>query len=504
MSDQPTSTDASKSDSSRRTQREAVERALAAPPKRSSATITLGDRQLDYRVEAAFVPVAASGLDERRGEPEAAVFTTAYLLERADGDAAPRPLCFAFNGGPGSSSIWLQLGALGPKRVRIEEDGTMPPPPYAVEDNPLSWFEHFDLVFIDPPHTGYSITATEDARKKMLSTDGDIACLSEVIRTWLSRHGRWGSPLYLAGESYGTTRGAAIADKLADLGVSLSGLVLVSCAMDLQAIVFSPRNDLPYTLFLPAFAGVAQYHGCLKGAHAESAAAARAAATDFVETDYLRLLHRGAAVTGDERTRAAKRIGELVGLPAALVEHRNLRISDNTFFTELLRERGQLVGRLEARVAGPMPLARTHEWDFDPGIEALLGPYTMAAMGWFTESLGFERAWRYEAMNMDVNKHWNWNRGETQGNAYCCTSPDLARALRRNPHLRVFVASGHFDLGTPSTASDWSLAQLDIPPEVRARVTHRYYDAGHMMYTREADLAKLKRDLVEWLDVAAS
>ena len=499
MSDTSSSQDRPAADKPKATQRDAVDRALAAAPFRSSGSLALAGRKLDYRVEGAFVPIAASALDERRGEMEAAVFTTAYLLERAPGDTTPRPVCFAFNGGPGSASIWLHLGALGPKRVRVEEDGTMPRPPYAVEDNPLSWFEHFDLVFVDPPHTGYSLTAGDDARKKMLSVDGDVACLTEVIRQWLSRHARWTSPIYLAGESYGTTRGAAMADKLAEQGVALAGLILVSCAMDIQSLEFSPRNDLPYTLFLPAFAGVAQYHDCLKGPQAKSAAAARALAVEFVETDYLRLLHRGAAITDDERTRAARRIAELTGLPPKLVEQRNLRITDNVFFTELLRDRGQLVGRLEARVAGPMGLSRSNEWEFDPGMEAIVGPYTMAAMGYFTETLGFDRAWRYEVLCADAHKHWNWNRGEAQGNSYCSTSPDLARALRRNPHLRVFVASGHFDLGTPSTASDWSLAQLDIPADVRRRITHRYYDAGHMMYTRQADLATLKQDLVAWL-----
>ena len=484
---------------SRDLQREAVGRALQSSAFRSTGAITLGGRRMDYRVEAAFVPVLASAPGERRGEPEAAVFTTAYLLERAPDDAAPRPVCFAFNGGPGSSSIWLHFGALGPKRVRIEADGTMPPPPYAVEDNPLSWFEHFDLVFVDPPHTGYSITAGDEVRRKMLSVDGDVACLAEVVRGWLSRHARWNSPVYLAGESYGTTRGAAIADRLAEQGVALSGLVLVSCALDIQALEFSPRNDLPYALFLPAFAGVAQYHGCLKGPQAESPAAARALAQEFVEADYLRVLHRGAATPEAERAKAARRIAELTGLPRTLVEDRNLRITDNVFSTELLRARGQIVGRLEARVEGPMGLSRSHEWDFDPGIEALVGPYTMAAMGHFTATLGFDRAWRYEVMSNDVHKQWNWSRGEVQGNSYCCTSPDLSRALRRNPHLRVFFASGHYDLGTPSTASDWSVAQLDIPPSVRARVTHRHYDAGHMMYTRDVDLARLKGDLAAWL-----
>jgi carboxypeptidase C (cathepsin A) len=501
MSDTSTKTDTASPPPPGR-QREAVERLLAAAPARSTGEVTLGGRKLDYRVEAGFVPVVSTALDEHRGEPQAAIFTTAYLLERAEGDAAPRPICFAFNGGPGSASIWLHLGALGPKRVRIGNDGSMPRPPYAVEDNPLSWFAHFDLVFIDPPHTGYSITASEEFRKKALSVDGDIALMSDVIRHWLTQHGRWNAPVYLAGESYGTTRGAGIADKLAEGGVPLAGLILVSCAMDLQSLVFHPRNDLPHVLFLPAFAMTAQYHGCLDGAPAQSRQAALDAAREYAEGPYLKLLHQGSALGAAETSRAAKRIGQLTGLSPAFVEHKNLRITDSMFFTELLRDRGRLVGRLESRVTGPMGASRSHEQDFDPGIEAIAGPYTMAGMAFFGETLGFDRKLRYETLSMDVNKGWNWSRGETFGSGFTCTSPDLSRALRRNPHLRVFVASGHYDLGTPSTASDWSLAQLDVPAEVRTRITHRYYDAGHMMYTRDEDLAQMERDLAAWLQGA--
>jgi len=270
-------------------------------------------------------------------------------------------VCFVFNGGPGSASIWLHLGALGPKRVVIREDGTMPPPPYRVTDNRDTWFEHFDLVFIDPPHTGYSLTASEDARKKMLSVDGDVDALAECIRTWLGRHKRWSSPLYLAGESYGTTRGAALADKLQFSGVALSGLILVSCAMDLQSIHFAPRNDLPYALFLPGFACVAQYHGKLAGKLGASPASARAAAEAFVAEEYLGALYAGARLSKAMRQRIIKRVAELTGLSAALVEEKNLRISDQTFFFELLRDRGLIVGRLEARVTGPMAASRTRD-----------------------------------------------------------------------------------------------------------------------------------------------
>jgi carboxypeptidase C (cathepsin A) len=477
--------------------REKVDKLLAQAPCQSTASIVLNGRTLKYKAVAAFVPLTAGGLDDKRGEPEAAVFTTSYFLE--DADPKKRPVCFVFNGGPGSASIWLHLGALGPKRVAIREDGTMPAPPYTVTDNEDSWFDHFDLVFIDPPHTGYSITASEEVRKRMLSVDGDVDALAECIRVWLGRHRRWSSPLYVAGESYGTTRGAALAEKLQELGVALSGLVLVSCAMDLQSIVFAPRNDLPYALFLPAYACVAQYHGKLSGSFAGSPEAARAAAESFVVEDYLAALHAGARLSIATRRQVVSRIAELTGLAPSLVEEKNLRISDQTFFFELLRDRGQIVGRLEARVTGPMAASRTREWEFDPGIEAIAAPYTMAAHAYMSEQLGVDIHERYEVLSMDAHRQWNWNRGEQKGNGYACTSPDLSRALRRNPHLRVLVASGHYDLGTPYSATDWSLAQLDVPPELLTRVQHHYFDAGHMMYTREADMRKLKRDLAGWL-----
>lgn len=477
--------------------REKVDKLLTSEPCRSESSLAVNGGSLRYRAEAGFVPVTAGGLDDKRGDADAAIFTTSYFL--ADADARTRPVCFVFNGGPGSSSIWLHLGALGPKRVVIREDGTMPPPPYTVTDNPESWFEHFDLVFIDPPHTGYSITASEDARKRILSVDGDVDALAECIRAWLGRHKRWSSPIYLAGESYGTTRGAALAEKLLDIGVALSGLVLVSCAMDLQSMVFEPRNDLPYALFLPGFACVAQYHGKLSGKPGESPESARTAAEEFVNGEYLAALHAGARISATARRRIARRVAELSGLSATLVDESNLRVDDQTFFVELLRDRGLIVGRLEARVTGPMAAKRLRTWEFDPGIEALAAPYTMAAHAYMSEALGIDTQARYEVLSMDVNKQWNWNRGEAKGNSYACTSPDLSRALRRNPHLRVLVASGHYDLGTPYSATDWSLAQLDVPPDCLARIEHHYYDAGHMMYTREADMMKLKRDLAAWL-----
>ena len=486
-------------------QRDQVEQLLARSAVVKPDQVLLANgRRLDYQVRAAFVPVLAGGVDAERGRPQAAVFTIAYQVVVPVG-APARPVCFAFNGGPGSSSIWLHLGALGPKRVPVRDDGQLGAAPYAVVDNPLTWLQHFDLVFIDPPHTGWSVSAGDKARKRQLSVDGDVDALAEVMRGWLAANGRFGAPLTLAGESYGTTRGAALADKLQDMGLGLSGLILVSCAMDLQSLVFAPRNDLPYALFLPGFAATAQYHGTLKGALGASPEAARAAAEEFVAGDYLGALQAGSRLDQRRRRRTEKRLAELTGIALPVVEEHNLRISESTFFVEALRPRGLLVGRLESRATAPMAAARERQMLFDPGIEAIAIPYTAAALAYYA-SLGLAMDQRYEVLSHEVNRSWVWQRGDAQGdggkaeaNGFTSTSADLARALRRNPHLKVLVASGRYDLGTPYSASDWSLAQLDAPASVLARIEHRYYDAGHMMYTRMADLAQLKSDLDRWL-----
>lgn len=477
--------------------RQAVDALLARAPAVSQGSVQSRHGALAYEARVEFLPVMAAGFDGALAEPQAAVMATSYRVTGPG--VAPRPVCFAFNGGPGSASVWLHLGALGPKRVVVPDDATPARGPGAVVDNPLTWLAHFDLVFIDPPQTGWSVCASEAARKRMLSVDGDVEALTEVIRAWLTRHQRWSSPVYLAGESYGTTRGAAMADTLQNAGVPLVGLLLISCAMDLQSICFEPANELPYALFLPAFAQVSQYHGLLGGALGESAAAARAAAEAFVEEEYLAALHLGRRLDGKRRTRLARRIGELTGLAPALVESLDLRISDQSYFLEALRPQGRLVGRLEARSTGPMAASRGHAWEFDPGIEAIAPAYTSAALDYFGRTLGMSVDARFELLSLAAHKAWNWNRGEAQGNAFACTTPDLSRALRRNAHLRVFVASGRYDLGTPYSASDWSLAHLDIPADVAARIEHHYYDAGHMMYTRHEDLAKLEADLARWL-----
>lgn len=481
-------------------ERKAMEALLDRAPVVRHGSVGLSDgSQIAYRTTAAFIPVTDYRLGERRGEPRAAVFTVAYEQEKPSG---PRPVCFAFNGGPGSASVWLHLGALGPKRVDTPEDGALPEGPYEAVDNPATWLKHFDLVFIDPPHTGWSVAADTAARDEVLSVDGDCAAMTEVVRAWLARNGRWGSKVYLAGESYGSTRAAAMSDALLAQGVGLAGVVLISVALDFQTFLFKPRNDVAYACFLPAFACVAQHHGRLKGALGQSRDAAIGEARAYVRDRYLRELFQGASLTTDDFSRAARRLSELTGLPRTLIEQNNLRIDDQTFFFEALRDRGLQIGRLDARCTSPLAARMTRSFEMDPGIEAINAPYVMAMGSYFRDALGVEETARYETLNWEVLKAWNWKRAGDNGNAFCSTSPDLSRAIRRNPRLKVLVTSGLYDLGTPFSGTDWTLDGLDVPRDRLSQVTHRYYDGGHMFYTRRSDLDRLDADVGAWLDAS--
>lgn len=479
-----------------------VEQLLGRPAVCAAGKVVVGGKRLNYKTAASFLPVVAPDALGSGADPQAAIMAISYTLDQGK-VSAPRPVCFAFNGGPGSASIWLHMGALGPQRVVVPDDASSPKAPFSWEENPDTWLTHFDLVFIDPPHTGWSTTAGEKAKKQVLSVDGDVACLAEAIRLWLTREKRWSSPVYLAGESYGTTRSAALADKLQNMGISLSGLLLISCAMDLQSLVFSHGNHLPYALFLPAFANVSQYHGLLKGSLGRSSANARQAAEEFVREDYLAALHQGAQLSAKRRSQLAQRLAELTGLDSGLIAQKNLRITDQTYFFEAMRQQGQQVGRLDARATGPLAAQQTQQWEFDPSMEAITPAFTMAAMDYFSRGLGLSSDAPYQVLSMEVNKKWKWTRGsddnEHEFMGFVSTSADLSRAMRKNSNLQVFVASGRYDLGTPYSASDWSLSQFDVSPAVMRRVSHHYYDAGHMMYTRSADRIKMKKDLDQFL-----
>lgn len=410
-------------------------------------------------------------------KPKAEVFLTAYTLDGAD--PASRPVTFAFNGGPGSSSVWLHLGLLGPRRVVSGDAGAMTPPPYRLEDNAQTLLIHSDLVFIDPVSTGYSRAATGEKPKDYHGFQGDLDSVSEIIRLWTSRQGRWMSPKYLCGESYGTLRAAALAEHLQDrYGMYLNGLMLISAVLDFVTLDFQPGNDLPYALFLPAYAAIAHYHG----KHGDRPLPeVLAEAEEFAARDYPWALAQGARLSTVDRAAVVERLARLTGLEPDYVDRVELRIEHIRFFTELLRRQRRTVGRLDGRFVGwDADYGREH-WSADPSFTAIVGPYTAAVNHYLRTELEYANDLPYEVLSRRVHP---WSLTDFEGQ-HLNVGGRLAAAMRANPHLRVYVAAGYHDGATPYAAAEHTFAHLPIPAELRDNVAFHYFAAGHMMYVHE-------------------
>ncbi len=444
---------------------------------------------MKYSVTVGMLPI-----NDEFGEAEAAMFYMAYT--RTDVDASvPRPLMFSFNGGPGSSSVWLHLGALGPKRVRMETEGQMPSPPFELVDNPHTWLGDTDLVFIDPVGTGYSRPAKQDGGKKFWSLKGDIESIGEFIRLYLSRSKRWTSPLYLVGESYGTTRATGVAGHLVEKGIAFNGIVLVSSILNFQTARFNKGNDLPYPLFLPTYTATAWYHGKLKAEW--SLADALRAAEEFCASEYLVALAKGDELKGEARAAVAAKISELTGLSATHVDDTDLRIYIQRFCKELLRDERRTVGRLDSRFKGIDANSATDEPEHDPAMTEILPPYTSMINDYLARTLGWESDSPYYVFNPgELWKHWDWGGA---GEGHPDTSEALRATLSKNRHMRVFIASGYYDLATPYYATEYTLKHLGLDASLRSNITTGYYEAGHMMYIHEGCLKKLKSDVSQFL-----
>ncbi len=408
---------------------------------------------------------------------KAEVFQTAYTLDGAD--PLTRPVTFAFNGGPGSSSVWLHLGLLGPRRVLMGDAGALLPPPYGLADNAQSLLAHSDLVFIDPVSTGYSRAVKGGKSKAYHGYTGDVESVGEIIRLWTSRHSRWLSPKYLCGESYGTLRAAALARHLQTrYGMALNGLALISATLDLGTLEFGGHNDLPHVLYLPTYAAIAHYHG-LHGDRplADVLAQAHAYAADGYPT----ALARGARLTEAERAEAVTTVAGLTGLSADYVDRVDLRIEHIRFFTELLRDRRRTVGRLDGRFLGWDTDYGREQWSADPSMDAIMGPYTAGVNHYLRAELGYRNDLPYEIL---TGKVYPWSFKEFEG-VSVNVADDLAAAMRSNPHLRLYLAAGYHDGATPHFAIEHTLAHLRIPAELRENIAVHYFEAGHMMYAHE-------------------
>jgi carboxypeptidase C (cathepsin A) len=443
-----------------------------------------------YKVTTGRLPVKSD-----KGEIEALVFFMAYVKD-SEKDAAERPLMFVFNGGPGSASLWLHLGAVGPKRVVLNPDGSLPAPPYKLEDNPLSWLEHADLVFLDPVGTGYSRGRDEETEKKFWGVEADINCLGEVMRLYLTRYGRWRSPLYLAGESYGTTRGAGLAGWLTEQGMALAGVILISSVLNFQTLHFDEGNDLPYVLFLPSYAITARYHGKLARRYQNMPQEKFLAEVErFAAGPYAGALFAGDRLPIKERKAVLAQLSAYTGLSEAFLDRVNLRIEEGVFGAELLRERGQVVGRLDARLTRATENRNAPRMGFDPSYADICQPYTGLINDYVRETLGWKTDDRYRVLD-GLYLKWKWV--EHQG--YTDTAQNLKAAMERNPHLRVLVTSGYYDLATPYFATEYTLARLGVPAAQKKNVSVTYYDAGHMMYIEEGSWKKLATDVGAFLE----
>ncbi|HEY1014244.1 MAG TPA: peptidase S10 [Herpetosiphonaceae bacterium] len=468
----------------------------------TSHVVAIGGAEIRYTVTAGTLVLKeeAEGSGEQEGvfegeKPRATMFFIAYTRDDA-GEGAGRPVTFSFNGGPGSSSVWMHLGLLGPRRVALDEIGNLPPPPYRLVANEHSLLDVSDLVFIDPVSTGFSRPAPGEKARSFHGFKRDIESVGDFIRLYVTRYGRWASPKFLIGESYGTTRAAGLAGYLHERhALYLNGIMLVSAVLDFATVEFDPGHDLPYILHLPTYAATAWYHGRLGARQGQELGALLAEVEAFALGEYALALLKGAALGAEEEAELAERLAGYTGLSADYIRRSHLRIEIMRFSKELLRERRRTVGRLDTRFQGIDRDAVGEHHEYDPSLTNIMGPYAATFNDYVRRELGFESDLPYEILNPRV---WPWSYAEHE-NKYVNVADTLRKAIAVNPYLKIFVASGYFDLATPYFATDYTVSHLALDPDLRGNIVTAYYPAGHMMYIHLPSLAQIKRDLAAFV-----
>ncbi|HEX9731623.1 MAG TPA: peptidase S10 [Thermoanaerobaculia bacterium] len=453
-------------------------------------SLTLAGERVDYAATAGTMVIR-----DAEGKPLASVFHVAYTRDGVD-DPATRPVTFSFNGGPGAAALWVNLGAFGPKKVLADDEGMPYPPPGRLVDNPYSVLDVTDLVFIDPVETGLSRKAADVDRSRFHGLKADVETVGEVIRLWVTRNGRWASPKFIAGESYGTTRAAGLAFYLQDeLGMYLNGVVMISTVLNWGNQDFHVGNDLPYLIHLPSYAAAAWYHGKLAPELSGDLRATLGEVERFALGDYALALHQGAALPAADRRAVAERVGRYTGLTAEFVERNDLRLVLRRFLKELLREEGKTVGRLDSRFTGYDRDSAGESPEFDPSSEAVAVGYVALMNDYIRRELEFETDLVYRPLAFEVFP-WKWEDHENQ---FVNVAEVLRQAMTRNPFLHVLFTSGYYDFATPYFDTVYTVNHLGLPEELRGHVSIAFYEAGHMMYIRKQDHAKLKRDVADFI-----
>lgn len=451
-------------------------------------TVVISGQPVTYTVETGMLPLLKTD-----GAPRASVFYIAYT-KVGETNAATRPVMFCFNGGPGSSSVWLHLGGLGPRRVKMNEDGTLPKPPFGLVDNDYSILNSTDLVFIDPVATGFSRPTKEEKPEQFFGQSGDIESVGEFIRLWTTRNLRWRSPKYLLGESYGVFRAAGLSQHLhSRYGMYLNGVVLLSGVLDFATLREGAGNDLPSLAFLPTYTAAAQFHKKLPADLQNDLPKALAEAREFIKSQYPAALLAGASLSAAERQIIVAKIARLTGLPPRLIEDNNLRVNTSVFREMLLRDEGLIIGRYDARITGRDADKSGTSPRFDPSYAATYGPFSASMNAYLREELKFENDLPYEILT-GVGP-WTFSAQQS----YPTTSDSLASAMNQNQYLRVLVLGSLRDLACPIDGIRYSIDHLQLDPSLRQNISYAEYDSGHMMYVNLPDLKKLQKDLENFL-----
>jgi len=462
-------------------------------------TVTIAGEKIEYTATAGTMILKEE--EEESGEKaKASVFYIAYTKNDVE-EKVNRPLTFSFNGGPGSSSVWLHLGLLGPRRVQMGDAGNLLPPPYQMVENEHSLLDETDLVFIDPVGTGYSRPVPGEEAKQFYSVKEDVKFVGEFIRLFTTRSKRWSSPKFLIGESYGTTRAAGLSGFLQERhGMYLNGIMLVSTVLDFQSTRFNPGNDLPYILFLPTYTATAWYHKRLDDSLQSDLKKTLEEVEEFALHEYALALLQGASLPEAKKQEIIQKLAHYTGLTEQYIQQTNMRINIYRFVKELLRDQRRTVGRLDSRFKGIDRDAAGEKSEFDPSYKAIQGPFTAVFNQYVRSDLEFEHDLPYEIL---ANLYESWDFDEF-ANQYLNVAETLRKAMSLNPDLKVFVANGYFDLATPYFATDYTFNHLHIDPSLEENIQMAYYRAGHMMYIHPPSLMKLKNDLRSFMHSANS
>ena len=457
-------------------------------PVFTTNTVRIRGQSVQYVTETGMLPLLKAD-----GSARASVFYIAYTRQ-GETNSASRPVTFCFNGGPGSSSVWLHLGALGPRRVKMNDDGTQPKPPFKLVDNDYSILPATDLVFIDPVATGYSRPAKDEKTEQFLGQSPDVESIGDFIRLWTTRRERWLSPKFLCGESYGVFRAAGLAEHLhSRYGMYLNGLMLVSGVLDFATLREGPGNDLPSLIFLPNYTATAFYHKKLPSDLQADLPKALAEAREFAKSAYPSALLQGAALPDDQRREIVSKLARLTGLPEQVIKDNNLQVDSYTFRKELLRDQGLIIGRYDARITGRDADPASRSPRFDPSYAATYGPFSAAMNAYVRQELKFEDDLPYEILT--GVQPWNYDAR----NSFPSVAGQLASAMSQNPYLRVLVLGGLRDLACPIDGIRYSIDHLQLDPEYRKNISYAEYESGHMMYVNLPDLQKMQNDLENFI-----